>query len=98
MCFGRSQYWRGSRESIGDCKEWRWEKRAGCVLQCVKPRKTASPERYRHPLRSRDRVETDFGTELGKVSASTGIADSVAHELSHPAVAAPAGRTPIRRI
>ena len=46
------------------------------------------------------RVETDFCTNLGdrKAWASIGIADSVAHELSHPAVAAPAGRIPIRRI
>ena len=51
-------------------------------------------------LRCRNRVETEFCTDLGdrKASTSTGIADSVAHELSHPAVAAPAGRTAIRRI
>jgi hypothetical protein len=44
--------------------------------------------------------ETDFCTDLGdrKAPASSGIADSVAHELSHPAAAAPAGRTAIRRI
>ena len=48
----------------------------------------------------RNRVETDFCTDLGdrKAWASTGIANSVAHELFHPAVTAPAGRTPIRRI
>src|SRR5258708_38630501 len=58
--------------------------------------KTASPEWYRHPLRCRSRVETDFCIELGdrKASANTGIADSVAHELFHPAVTAPPRGTP----
>ena len=62
--------------------------------------KTASAERYRHSLRCRNWVETDFGPDLGdrKASASTGIADSIFHELSHRAVAAPAERTAIRRI
>ena len=64
------------------------------------PRKTASPERYRHCLRWRNRVETDFGPDLGdrKASASTGIAERIAHELFHRAVAALAERTAIRRI
>ena len=62
--------------------------------------KTASAERYRHSLRCRNWVETDFGPDLGdrKASASTGIADSIFHELSHRAVAAPAERTAIHRI
>jgi hypothetical protein len=52
------------------------------------------------PLAVENRVETDFSTDLGdrNASASSGVADSVAHELSYPAVAAPAGRTAIRRI
>jgi hypothetical protein len=51
-------------------------------------------ERYGHSLGCRNRVETDFCADLGdrEASASTGI------ELSHPEVAAPAGRTPVRRI
>ena len=44
----------------------------------------------------RDRVLRRLGRQ--EASASAGIADSVSHELSHPAVAAPAGKTPIRRI
>jgi hypothetical protein len=61
---------------------------------------TASAERYRHSSRCRNAVETDFCAELGdrKAPARTGIADSVAHELSHPAIATFAERTPIRRI
>jgi hypothetical protein len=48
----------------------------------------------------RSRIETDFCTDLGdrKAWASTGIVDSIAHELFHPAVAAYAGRAPIRLI
>jgi hypothetical protein len=48
------------------------------------------------PKPGRDRLLHRPGRQ--EAWASTGIDDSVAHELSHPAVAAPAGRTPIRRI
>ena len=51
-------------------------------------------------MRCRNRVETDFGPDLGdrKASASTGIAERIAHELFHRAVAALAERTAILRI
>jgi len=70
------------------------------MLARREPRKTVSPRAMQTFLVLGNRVETDLCTDLGdrKASVSSGIADSVAHELSHPAVAAPAGRTPIRRI
>jgi hypothetical protein len=48
------------------------------------------------PELGRDRLRPRPGRQ--EASASTGIADSIFHELSHRAVAAPAERTAIRRI
>jgi hypothetical protein len=51
-------------------------------------------------LSCQNRVETDFGPDLGnrKAAVSTGMADGIAHELSHRAVATPAEKTAIRSI
>ena len=71
---------------------------AGCVLECVKPRKQHVRSDKDTPGAAETGSRQSSAQTWAKASARTGIADSVAHELSHPAIAALAERTPIRRI